>query len=118
MHKMTGPLQLLVAAEGARLYAYNSTQVRAFLPGGTVDTAFGGGLAVPLDGFENDSRINRFVLQDDGKLARRRRARFHSRTCCCCASAPMARPTLPFTVAATGACHSTCLPVRATWPRR
>ena len=68
VHKMTGPLQLLVAAEGARLYAYNSTQVRAFLPGGTVDTAFGGGLAVPLDGFENDSRINRFVLQDDGKL--------------------------------------------------
>lgn len=68
VHKMTGPLQLLVAADGARLYAYNSTQVRAFLPGGAVDPAFGGGLAVPLDGFENDSRINRFVLQDDGKL--------------------------------------------------
>jgi uncharacterized delta-60 repeat protein len=68
VHEMTGPLQLVVAPGGARLYAYNSQQVRAFLPGGAVDPGFGGGQAVPLDGFEDGSRVNRFVLQDDGKL--------------------------------------------------
>jgi len=68
VHEMSGPLQLLVAPDGARLYAYNSMQVRAFLPSGAVDPGFGSGQAVPLDAFEDGSRVNRFVLQDDGKL--------------------------------------------------